>query len=181
MLPWTLGILALIAIVAFGLFNSFVRLHTRAKAAWSDIDTQLKKRYDLIPQLVSVVQGYTQHEKAVTERIVELRAQAMRTQEIHSRESIEQNISSELNNIFILTEQYPELKAAPQFLSLQQTLKKIEDDISKARRYYNAVVRDFNSLIASFPHSILASLTHFTPLPFFTMQEQERHTPVVTT
>lgn len=178
---WLGGALAALVLLFLWIFNTFVGLKNRAEAAFSDIDTQLKKRYDLIPQLVSVVQGYAKHEKDLLTRVTELRAQAMLTETVTERAKLEQNIGSLLNNIFILSEQYPDLKAAPQFTSLHASLVSVEDGISHARRYYNAVVRDYNSLRGSFPQMFVAALGGFRPLPFFVIDDKERSAPSVTT
>lgn len=171
---WLGGIVLALLILTLWAFNSLVSLRTRAEAAFSDIDTQLKKRHDLIPDLVATAKGYMTHEKEVFTKVAELRTAAMNTNSIHEKEEIEHNISSALSNFFILAEQYPDLKAAPQFASLQASLAAVEDSISRARRYYNAVVRDYNSLQASFPVSMMTGLGHLTPMPFFSMEESER-------
>lgn len=172
-----LGVLVVVLLV-WG-YNSMMSLRTRSQAALSDIDTQLKKRYDLIPQLVEVAKGYMKHEQDVFTRVAELRSSAMGIQDIQKRATIEHNISSALSNFFILAEQYPDLKAAPQFLSLQNSLSKAEDDISHARRYYNAVVRDYNTLIHVFPLSLLAMSFRFQREEFFSMEENEKAAPNV--
>lgn len=174
---WLGGALVALLLLALWAFNSMVGLRTRGQAAWSDIDTQLKKRYDLIPQLVAVAEGYMHHEKKTFTRIAELRSQAMAAKDLPDRAQYEQDISSELNSILVLVEDYPELKAAPQFLSLQHSLTEVEDHISRARRYYNAVVRDYDSLIASFPIGIIAALCGFKSLAFFAIEDTERQAP----
>lgn len=179
MLYLWIGLGALLVILLLWAYNSMVSLRTRADAAFSDVDTQLKKRHDLIPQLVEVAKGYMTHEKDIFTKVAALRSDVLNTQDVQKRSLLEHDISSSLNNFFILVEKYPDLKAAPQFITLQQNLAHAEDDISKSRRYYNAVVRDYNSLIRSFPLNLMAGMAQFLPRPFFTMEEAEKVAPSV--
>ncbi|MBI2634284.1 LemA family protein, partial [Candidatus Peregrinibacteria bacterium] len=142
-----LVIIAVLAVLVIGIYNGLIRLRNKVREAWSDIDTQLKRRYDLIPNIVETVKGYAQHESGTFEKITEARNKAMQAQNIHEKEEAENMLSSTLKSIFALAENYPDLKANQNFLQLQNTLKEIEEHIQMSRRYYNGTVRDFNTKI----------------------------------
>lgn len=166
-----LGVLACLFGGGFALYNAYIALRTRSENAWSDIDTQLKKRFDLIPSLVATAKGYMKHEADTLEKVTSLRTSSSSLAE---REKREKEITDSLNTFFILSEQYPDLKAAPQFIALQGSLVQVEEDISHARRYYNAVVRDLNTLIHTFPGVLFAAIFRWKAKPFFLMSEEER-------
>ena len=148
-------IVAVMAAVVFGYaiwtFNRLVGLSKRADSAWSDIDVQLKRRWDLVPALVETVKGYTRHESSTLEHVVEARGQAVHSASIPERGAREQNLSAAVSRLFAVAEAYPDLKATQNFQDLQRNLVEIENNIQYARRYYNAVVRDWNTLVESIP------------------------------
>ncbi|MGB3364982.1 MAG: LemA family protein [Thermodesulfobacteriota bacterium] len=179
----TLIIIALIAIVAFvavGIYNSLVKLRNTSEQAWSDVDVQLKRRYDLIPNLVETVKGYASHEKETFEKVVQARNQAMGASSPGEKAQAENFLQSTLKSLFALSEAYPDLKANQNFLDLQDELSNIEEQIQLARRYYNAVVRDLNTKIESVPSNIIASQFNFEKKEYFELDsEEERATPKV--
>lgn len=164
-------------------YNRFVTLQNRAKEAWADIDVQLKRRYDLIPNLVETVRGYASHERGVFERVTEARARAISAEKSgHPKEVAEAEnfLASTLKTLFAVVENYPDLKASTNFLELQRELRDTEDKIQAARRFYNGNVRDFNILAESFPASIVATLFGFKKLEFFELEaSEEREAPKV--
>ena len=179
-------ILALVAIVVLlvvfviGMYNGLVRLKVQCDNAWSDIDVQLKRRYDLIPNLVETVKGYAAHEKGTLEGVVAARNQAMNTQGPAAKAEAEGVLTAALRQVFALAEAYPQLRAVESFTQLQNTLNQIEDSVQNARRYYNAVVRDFNTKIAQFPSNIIAGMFNFKPREFFEISAPvEREVPKV--
>lgn len=174
--------LVLAALVVWGVlaYNNFVSLRNRARNAWADIDVQLKRRHDLIPNLVETVKGYASHEREVFERVTEARARATASRSIEDRGRSEGELTRALRQLFAVAENYPELKANENFLSLQNSLNEIENAVQNARRYYNAVVRDYNIKRESFPSNIIANLFNFAPLEFFRLEdESEREVPKV--
>ncbi len=179
----TLIIIALIAIVAFaavGIYNSLVKLRNTSEQAWSDVDVQLKRRYDLIPNLVETVKGYASHEKETFEKVVQARNQAMGASSPREKAQAENFLQSTLKSLFALSEAYPDLKANQNFLDLQDELSNIEEQIQLARRYYNAVVRDLNTKIESVPSNIIASQFNFEKKEYFELDsEEQRATPKV--
>jgi LemA protein len=166
--------LAIIAVLIVGIYNSLVKLKNKCEEAWSDIDTQLKRRYDLIPNLVQTVKGYAQHESQTFEKVTEARSNAMNAQGVHEKEVAENMLSSALKSIFALAENYPELKANQNFLELQSTLTEIEEHIQLSRRYYNATVRDLNTKMEVFPNNLIAGPFGFTKREFFQIDEEEK-------
>ena len=156
-----IGIVLLILIVLaviflIGMYNSLVQLRVRADSSWSDIDVQLKRRHDLIPNLVETVKGYATHEKGTFENIAKFRSQAMQATSPADKAVAENQLTGALKSLFAVAENYPELKASEQFTQLQGALSQTEDSIQNSRRYYNAVVRDLNTKIQSFPTNFLA-------------------------
>src|ERR1700727_2945131 len=175
-----LVILVVIAVVLIGMYNSLVQLRVRCDSAWSDIDVQLKRRYDLIPNLVETVKGYAAHEQGTLQGVVEARNRAMSTQGPAAKAEAEGVLTSALRQVFALAEAYPQLRAVESFTQLQNTLNQIEDSVQNARRYYNAVVRDFNTKIAQFPSNIIAGMFNFKPREFFEISTPaEREVPKV--
>lgn len=160
-------VLAVIVLWAIVSYNGFIRLINRTKEAWSDIDVQLKRRYDLIPNLVEAVKGYATHEKTAFENVTQARANALNAQGPHEKEIAENQLSGALKSIFAVAEAYPELKANQNFLSLQGELSETENTISSARRYYNGNVRELNTSLTVFPGNLIASVFKFSPMEFF--------------
>src|SRR5579859_4831054 len=162
-----LVLLVVIVVVLIGMYNSLVQLRVRCDSAWSDIDVQLKRRHDLIPNLVETVKGYAAHEKGTFENIAKFRSQAMQASSPADRAAAENQLTGALKTLFAVAENYPELKASEQFTQLQGSLSETEDSIQNARRYYNAVVRDLNT-------KIQAGMFNFTPRQFFETAEADR-------
>src|SRR6202795_2942298 len=169
-----LGILVVIVILLIGMYNSLVQLRVRADNAWSDIDVQLKRRHDLIPNLVETVKGYAAHEKGTFENIAKLRSQAMQATTPEGKAVAENQLSGALKSLFAVAENYPELKASEEFTQLQGSLSQTEDSIQNARRYYNAVERDFNTKLQSFPTNIIAGMFGYTGRQFFETTDVDR-------
>lgn len=175
-----IGILVVL-VVLWGVFtyNGLVRLRNRAKEAFSDIDVQLKRRYNLIPNLVKSVQGYASHEKGVLEKVTQARAQAMGAQGVHDKAEAENMLSSTLKSLFAVAENYPDLKASANFLELQRELRDTEDKIQASRRFYNTNVMSLNTKIESFPVNTVASTLGFKTLEFFEIEEAQKEVPEV--
>ncbi|MEK7065833.1 MAG: LemA family protein, partial [Patescibacteria group bacterium] len=146
-----LAVLAVIIIWAIFAYNSFVRLVTRAKEAWADIDVQLKRRYDLIPNLIEAVKGYVKHERETLEKVTNARANALSAQSVAEHSKAENMLTDALKSLFAVAEAYPDLKANTNFLELQRELSDTENKIQAARRFYNGNVRDLNINVDSFP------------------------------
>jgi LemA protein len=164
---------ALIAVVVISLYNKLVRLRNTVRSAWSDIDVQLKKRYDLVPNLVETVKGYAAHEQSLFTKVADARAQAIKATGPGDTAKAESLLRDSLKGLFAVAEAYPDLKANQDFLQLQTQLKEIEDNIEAARRYYNAVVRDFNTAIEQFPANMIASPFGFERNDFFGLESPE--------
>ncbi len=161
-------------------FNGLIKLRNRTKEAWADIDVQLKRRYDLIPNLVEVVKGYAEHEKGVFEKVSEARSRAMGAQSPKEKVEAENVLSSTLKTLFAVSESYPELKASVNFLELQRELRDTEDKVQAARRFYNGNVRDLNTKIESFPTNFVASALGFKKMELFELiASAEREAPKV--
>lgn len=173
-----LGIVVLILVVLIVMYNGLVQLRVRCDSAWSDIDIQLKRRHDLIPNLVETVKGYAAHEKGTFENIAKFRTQAMQATTPADKAAAENQLTGALRQLFAVAEAYPELKASEQFTQLQTSLNQIEDAIQNSRRYYNAVVRDLNTKIQSFPTNLIASSFGFTQRQFFEISEPMDREPV---
>jgi LemA protein len=169
-----LVILVIIAVMLVGMYNSLVQMRVRCDSAWSDIDVQLKRRHDLIPNLVETVKGYAAHEKGTFENIAKLRSQAMQATTPEGKAVAENQLTGALKSLFAVAENYPELKASEQFTKLQGSLSETEDSIQNARSYYNQVVRDLNTTIQSFPNSILANMFGFQARQFFETTDADR-------
>jgi len=170
-------IIALVLWVIFT-YNRLITLRNRAKEAWSDIDVQLKRRYDLIPNLVETVKGYAAHERELFERVTEARANAMGAQTIKEKAQAENALSATLKTLFAVSENYPQLRAAENFLELQRELADTENKIQAARRFYNANVRDMNIKIEVFPANVIASMFQFKKMDFFEIEEAAAREPV---
>jgi LemA protein len=176
-----LGIIAVVVFAAVAIYNKLVRLRNTVKSSWSDIDVQCKKRYDLVPNLVEAVKGYASHEKSVFEKVTQARSMAMQAHSPAEMAKAENMIRDTLKNLFAVAEAYPELKANANFQQLQSQLHELENNIESARRYYNAVVRDYDTLIESFPSNLIASQFKFQKEEFFELEApaEERKAPRV--
>jgi LemA protein len=181
MFGWiVLGILALIVIFGIAMYNGLVRLKVQCDDAWADIAVQLKRRYDLIPNLVETVKGYAAHEKGTFEAVTNARSRAMSATGPADKAQAENMLTGALKSLFALAEAYPQLRAVESFTSLQNSLSQIEDTVQNARRYYNAVVRDFNTKILQFPTNIFAGMLGFKEREFFELSSAaEREAPKV--
>ena len=179
----TLIILAVIAIFFFygiSIYNRLVKLKTMVEEAWSSIDVMLKKRHDLIPNLVETVKGYATHERETFDSVTRARAAAMGANTIQEKEAAEKNLNQAMMNLNAVAEQYPDLKANTNFLQLQGELSALEGDIEKSRRYYNGTVRENNILVDTFPSNILANMFKFTKSTFFELDNvAERIVPSI--
>src|ERR1022692_4292097 len=173
-----IAILAVIAFTLIGIYNSLVQLRVRADNAWADIDVQLKRRYDLIPNLVETVKGYAAHEKGTFENVAKFRSVAMAASTPAEKSEAEGQLTYALRGLLAVAEAYPQLRASEQFQALQGSLSGLEDAIQNARRYYNAVVRDFNTKIQSFPSNIVAGMFSFQQKQFFDITEPAQREPV---
>lgn len=168
-----LGILILVVVWAIASYNGFVTLINRAKEAWSDIDIQLKRRYDLIPNLVNTVKGYATHESSAFEKVTEARSKAMQAGSLAEKGEAENMLTGTLKSLFAIAEAYPDLKANTNFLELQRELSDTENKIQAARRFYNGNVRDLNTSVQSVPSNIIAKMFHFGQMEFFELGEGE--------
>lgn len=175
-----LGVLALLVLLIVGMYNALVRLKVQSENAWADIDVQLKRRYDLIPNLVDTVKGYAGHEKQTFEAVITARNRAMTAATPATKAEAEGILAQSLKSLFALAEAYPQLRAVENFSQLQSSLNQIEEAVQNARRYYNAVVRDFNTKIQEFPSNFIANFFNFTPREFFEIADaSERAVPKV--
>lgn len=165
-----LGLAAAVSVAAVVIYNKLVRLRNTVESSWSDIDVHLKKRYDLVPNLVETVKGYATHERTVLENVTAARSQAMQAGSPEEKAAAENMFRSTLKTLFAVAEAYPDLKANANFTQLQSQLRDIEDNIEYARRYYNAVVRDYNTLTESFPSNLVASRFGFHKREFFELE-----------
>ncbi len=161
------AVLFIIIVWAIAIFNSFIKLKVRIEEAFATMDVYLKKRYDLIPNLIETVKGYIKHEKSTFEAVVEARNKSLSASTIDDKKAGENQLTQALGKLFALAENYPELKADTQFTSLSQTLSHIEEEIAKSRTYYNAIVRKYNTLCEVFPSMIIANFMKLTPKPYF--------------
>jgi len=166
-----IAVAVLILVAGIVIYNKLVRLRTTVKSSWSDIDVHLKKRYDLVPNLVETVKGYATHERSVLENVTMARAAAMKASSPADKAKAENMFSETLKSLFAVAEAYPQLRANENFMQLQQQLKDIEDNIEYARRYYNAVVRDYNIMTETFPSNIVAGQFRFEKSEFFELEE----------
>jgi len=173
-----LGIIGLVILSGILVYNSLVSLRVRSGEAWADIQTQLKRRHDLIPNLVETVKGYMSHERGVLEKVTELRGAAMGASGPVAAAQAEGQLTQALRSLFAVAENYPQLRATENFMNLQQNLGQIEEQIQLSRRYYNAVVRDLNTRIQSFPSNLIASTFGFTLRDFFELETPEEGRPV---
>ncbi len=177
----TLIVLAVVAIWLIAIYNGLIKLRNRADEAWSDIDVQLKRRYDLIPNLIETVKGYAAHEKGVLENVTKARTAAMAAEESGDPKQVaqaENMLSGTLKTLFAVSENYPDLKASDNFMELQRELRDTEDKIQASRRFHNTNVRDLNIKIQSFPANLVAGTLGFKKRDFFELEEPEAKDPV---
>lgn len=173
---WIVILVVVVIIIGLliSLYNKLARQKVLVDEASSDIETFLKQRYDMIPNLVEIVKGYAKHEKDTFEKVTEMRSKAMSAGSLEEKMEYEKQLSGAITQIFAVAENYPELKANENFKELQTSLKELENNIQKSRRFYNGTVRDFNSMIAVFPNSIIAGIMGYKALPFFEASEEEK-------
>ena len=173
--------LAVVALAVISIYNGLVRLNVQTNNAWSDIDVQLKRRYDLIPNVVETVKGYASHERQTLEAVINARNRAVSAQAAGPAErgQAEGALTGALRGLFALAESYPQLRAAENFGQLQGTLSQIEEAIQNARRYYNAVVRDLNTKVQQFPSNVVAGMFGFKNREFFEVPDADRAVPQV--
>jgi LemA protein len=175
-----LGVFAVLVLFVVVIYNSLVRLRVQCDGAWADIDVQLKRRHDLIPNVVETVKGYAAHERQTLDSVVNARSRAMAAQGPAAKAEAEGILTQALKTLFALAEAYPQLRAVESFTQLQATLSQIEEAIQNARRYYNAVVRDLNTRIQQFPSNLIANLFAFKLREFFELTAPaEREAPRV--
>jgi LemA protein len=175
-----LVIVAIVILMFVGIYNGLVKLRNTSEQAWSDVDVQLKRRYDLVPNLVETVKGYASHEKETFEKVVQARNMAMQATSPEDKAKAENILQSTLKSLFALAEAYPDLKANQNFIQLQTELANIEEQIQLSRRYYNAVVRDLNTKVESVPSNIVANMFNFQKKEYFELDStEERKAPQV--
>jgi LemA protein len=175
-----LGVTAIVLLGTVVIYNRLVTNQNLVREGWSDIDVQLKRRHDLIPNLIEAVKGYMGHERGVLQKVTDLRAQSLKTDQVGEKGRVEGRLSAALGNLFAVAENYPDLKASQNFIELQRSLADIEDQIQMARRYYNGTARNLNILIGSFPSNLVASSFHFLPVEYFELEDTgERAVPQV--
>ncbi|GGD84044.1 LemA family protein [Planktosalinus lacus] len=173
-----ISLVILVIVYCVYIYNSLIRLRTMVNEAWSGIDVQLQKRHDLIPNIVKVVQGYAAHEKNLFESITQLRTRGMEATEVKEQEAAEVGLSKALGKLFVVVENYPELKANQNFLELQKELAVVENDLQRARRYYNGSVRNYNIMIEQFPSMFIAKAANHSQREFFDIKnETEKAVP----
>jgi LemA protein len=172
-------IAAVIVLWIIAVYNRLVALRNRVKEAWSDIDVQLKRRYNLIPNLVNTVKGYATHERELLEQVTKARTFAMQAGTMKEKLEAENVLSSTLKSLFAVAENYPDLKASANFLELQRELRDTEDKIQASRRFYNTNVRDYNTKLETFPTNIIAGILKFEKRDFFEAAEGEKALPEV--
>lgn len=166
-----LVVIALITLAFIALYNKFIKLSVRSDEAWADIDVQLKRRYDLIPNLVNTVKGYASHESGTFEKVTLARTAAMNAESVAEQQQAENMLTGALKSLFAVSESYPDLKANENFLELQRELTDTENKIQAARRFYNSVVRDLNTLVQSFPSNLIASVFGFSNRDYFDLDD----------
>lgn len=168
-----IAIIVILALVVMGSYNGLVKTKNQAEEAFSTMDVYMKKRYDLIPNLVETVKGYAGHESQTLEKVTAARNAAMSASSIDEKMKNENALNGTLKSLFAVTESYPDLKANTNFMDLQRQLQNIEEDIANSRKYYNASVKNLNNKIEMFPSSIIAGMFHFEKKPYFEVSSQE--------
>ncbi|MBU0687824.1 MAG: LemA family protein [Candidatus Margulisbacteria bacterium] len=167
-----LAIIVLVILFVIAVYNGLIKLRTRCEEAWSDIDIQLKRRYNLIPNLMETVKGYAAHEKGVFQSVTEARTKAMGASGVADKAKAENMLSQTLKSLFAVAEAYPDLKANQNFLELQRELRDTEDKITYSRRFYNTNVRDLNIKVQTFPSNMIANMFGFTKKDMFELTEE---------
>ena len=179
-MSYVIGVVVLLVLVVVVVYNGLVQLKVRTEEAWSDIDVQLKRRYDLIPNLIDTVKGYAKHEKELFERVTEARSAAIKAKDVASQAGAENMLTDALKSVFAVAENYPDLKASANFAKLQDELTDTENKIESSRRFYNANVRDLNTKIQIFPSNLVASIFGFKLRELFEIEEvTQREAPKV--
>ena len=168
------GIIIFVILFVVLMYNGLVRMRNRKDEAWSDIDVQLKRRYDLIPNLVSTVKGYAKHEQETLTKVTEMRTRALEADGVQAQGEAENMLTGALKTIFAVAENYPDLKASQNFVELQRELSDTESKIQSARRFYNSTVQDLNTAVQVFPKNIIADMFHFKEAEFFELSEEEK-------
>lgn len=178
---WIFLLVAVLVLMYFvGVYNTLVKKRTMVEEGWSGIDVQLKKRHNLIPNLIETVKGYAGHEQDTLQQVISARNEALKADGIKAQTAAENQLNSALANVFALSEAYPDLKANTNFLQLQDQLSSIESDVEKSRRYYNATARENNIMVESFPSNIIANMQGFELAEYFEIEEAgERALPKV--
>lgn len=175
-----LGVLAVMILWAVSTYNGLVRLRALVDEAWSGIEVQLKRRFDLIPNLVETVKGYSLHEKTVLENVTKMRSMVQQASNVSEKMEAEAGLTTALRTLFAVAENYPELKANENFLKLQDSLASIEHELQLSRRYYNGTARNYNVMLGQFPSNMIANMGGFKTAPYFEVSSaQERETPKV--
>lgn len=174
MITYILLIFAIVAVLIVALYNGLIRLKNKAEESWSNIDTQLKRRYDLIPNLVETVKGYATHESSTLEKVVQARTSAMNAKSFKEKQEAENVLSGALKSIFALSENYPDLKANQSFMDLQKNLTDTENQIQLSRNNYNNAVNELNTKVEKFPGNLIANMFGFTKREFFQISEEEK-------
>ena len=175
----TIILIVILAVVAIGViwfiaaYNGFIKLRNSVEEAFATMDVYMKKRYDLIPNLVETVKGYASHEKETLENVTKARNMAAGAETIEQRMAGENMLAGTLKSLFAVAENYPNLKANENFMDLQRQLQKVEEDIANSRKYYNAVVKEFNTMIQVFPNNLIAGMFHFQKKPMFEVEAAE--------
>lgn len=169
-----LGIVVALILYLIFKYNGFISLVTRTKEAWADIDVQLKRRFDLIPNLINTVKGYATHESSAFEKVTEARSRAMQATTVAEKGEADNMLTGTLKSLFAISEAYPELKANTNFIELQRELSDTENKIQASRRFYNGNVRDLNTAIDQFPGNIIASIFKFAKMEFFELEQDSK-------
>ena len=169
-----IAVLVVLAAFCIRSYNNFVKLRNRIEESLAQLDVTLKKRFDLIPNLVETVKGYAAHEKETLEGVINARNSGLNASTLEDKDLQSKNLTSALSHLFAVAENYPELKANENFMSLQNSLMKIEDEILMCRKYYNAVVKHFNTATETYPSNIIASIFHFTRQTYLSVEESEK-------
>jgi LemA protein len=172
---WVLvGLVAVVVLWLIATFNGLISLKNRTQEAWSDIDVQLKRRYDLIPNLVKTVQGYAKHEKEIFENVTKARSEALGAKGVKEQQKAENQLTEALKSVFAVAENYPQLRATENFQQLQAELTDTEDKIEASRRFYNGNVRDFNTKTQVFPNNMVAGILGFKAFDLFEIEESQK-------
>lgn len=169
-----IGVIVLLVLYGLGTYNKLVRLRNQSEESSAAIDVHLKKRYDLVPNLVETVKGYASHESKTLTAVIEARNRAMSATTLTEKNEASNAFSSTLKSLFALSESYPDLKANQGFLDLQNQLQKIEHELLNARKYYNAIIKEMNNMVQTIPSSIIAQIAHFSKLPYLTIEDEAR-------